>query len=178
MHLSAEGLSVPEIAQVLKRSERTIARDRKAIQEANALQQDPRFAGEMAGVLINEAEACISHIRRAVRAADTLPAVRVEAERASFEIRRELCRLLQSLGFLPTTAHRVEDHLTHGYAEPPSFEELETELQRLHEVEISDPRVVRELADLQDRFGRARLAEGLSKVGETPQNEEPNDDSC
>ena len=72
MHLSAEGLSGPEIVQVLKRSDRTIARDRKAIQEANALQQDPRFAGEMAGVLINEAEACISHIRRAVRAGDTL----------------------------------------------------------------------------------------------------------
>ncbi|MCZ6652565.1 MAG: helix-turn-helix domain-containing protein [Planctomycetota bacterium] len=35
MHLSAEGLSVPEIAQVLKRSDRTIARDRKAIQIGN-----------------------------------------------------------------------------------------------------------------------------------------------
>ncbi len=28
MHLSAEGLSVPEIAQVLQRSDRTITRDR------------------------------------------------------------------------------------------------------------------------------------------------------
>ena len=89
MHLSAEGLSVPEIAQVLKRSERTITRDRRAIQEANALQQDPKFAGEMAGILVNEADACISRIRRAARPADTPPAVRVEAERASFAIRSE-----------------------------------------------------------------------------------------
>ena len=34
-HLSAEGLSGPEIGQVLKRSDRTIARDRKAIQTGN-----------------------------------------------------------------------------------------------------------------------------------------------
>ena len=154
MHLSAEGLSVPEIGQVLKRSDRTIARDRRAIQEANALQQDPRFAGETAGVLINEAEACISHIRRAVRAADTPAAVRVEAERAIFAIRSELCQRLQSLGFLYTATHRVEAYLTHGYAELPSFDELKTELQRLLEVEISDPRAVRELADLQVLLNR------------------------
>ena len=76
MHLSAEGLSVPEIGQVLKRSDRTIARDRRAIQEANALQQDPKFAGEMAGILLSEADACISRMRRAVRAVDTPAAVR------------------------------------------------------------------------------------------------------
>ncbi len=176
MHLSAEGLSVAEIAQVLKRSERTITRDRRAIQEANALQQDPKFAGEMAGMLINEADACIWHMRRAARHADTPAAVRVEAERASFAIRSELCRRLQSLGFLPTAAHRVEAHLTHGHAEPPSFDELQNELQRLHELEGSDPRVVRELADLADRCHRARLANGLSQI-EAPPDEEPSDES-
>ena len=177
MHLWAEGLSVPEIAQVLKRSDRTITRDRQAIQEANALQQDPKFAGEMAGMLISEADACISRMRRTARLADTPAAVRVEAERASFAIRSELCQRLQSLGFLPTATHRIEAHLTHGYAEPPSFEELEIELRRLHEVEGRDPRAVRELADLQDLLDRAQLADGLFKMGEAPQNEEPSDES-
>ena len=175
-HLSAEGFSLSEIAQILKRSERTIARDRQAIQEANALKQDPSFAGEMAGILVSEADACISRMRRATRPADTPAAVRVEAERASFVIRSELCQRLQSLGFLPTAAHRVEAHLTHGHAEPPSFDELQNELQRLHELEGSDPRVERELADLSDRFHRARLADGLSQL-EAPQDEEPSDDS-
>ncbi len=177
MHLSAEGFSLSEIAQILKRSERTIARDRQAIQEANALKQDPNCAGEMAGILVSEADACISRMRRATRPADTPAAVRVEAERASFVIRSELCQRLQSLGFLPTAAHRVEAHLTHAHAEPPSFDELENEFQRLHELEISDPRAQRELADLEDRFRRARLADGLSKIAEAPQDEEPSDDS-
>lgn len=177
MHLSAEGLSVPEIAQVLKRSDRTIARDRKAIQAANALQQNPNFGREMGGVLINEAEACISRMRRAVRPADTPSAVRVEAERAIFAIRSELCRLLQSLGFLDTATHRVEAHLTHSYAELPSFDKLRIELQRLRKVERSDPRAVRALAELQGLLNRAQLADGLSKVGEAPQDEEPSNES-
>ncbi len=175
-HLSAEGFSLSEIAQILKRSERTIARDRQAIQEANALKQDPNYAGEMAGILVSEADACISRMRRATRPADTPAAVRVKAERASFVIRSELCQRLQSLGFLPTAAHRVEAHLTHAHAEPPSLDELENEFQRLHELEISDPRAQRELADLEDRFRRARLADGLSRIAEAPQDEEPSDD--
>ncbi len=103
--------------------------------------------------------------------------MRVEAERTSFAIRSESIRLLQSLGFLDTATHRVEAHLTHAHTEPPSFDELENEFQRLHEVKISDPRVERDLADIRDRFQRARLADGLAKIGDTPQDEEPSDES-
>ena len=171
MHLSAEGLSVPEIAQVLKRSERTITRDRRAIQEANALQQDPKFAGEMAGILLSEADACISRMRRAVRSADTPAAVRVEAERASFAIRSEVCQRLQSLGFLPTAAQKMEASLTHQATEIPSFEQIDGEVVRLieiHQQQSPDEGVEapQKLLEFKNKISRAKLATEVQAASE------------
>lgn len=135
MHLGLEGLSVPEIAQVLKVSDRTIARDRKAIQEANALEHDPKLAGLFAGRLASEAESCINRIRRVTRDRDTPPAVKVEGERLCYEIVDKLTQRLQSLGYLPTAAQQIQADLTHHLGEPMSPQQMIAEIQRLEQIQ-------------------------------------------
>ena len=60
----AEGQSTAEIVHLLKVSDRTIERDKKAIREENAISQDPELANIIAGRLVDEAQICIQRIRK------------------------------------------------------------------------------------------------------------------
>lgn len=154
MHLGIEGLAVPEIAQILKVSDRTIARDRKAIQEANAIEHDPELAGRFAGRLVAEAETCITRIRRVTRDKKSPHSVKVDGERGCFEILDKLAGRLQSLGFLPTAAQQVQADLTHHLGEPLSINAIQSEAARLEQIE-------REIVDvdinLQEECGNTPL---------------------
>lgn len=134
-HLGAEGLSVPEIAKVLGTSERTVARDRRAVRESEALTPDPKLAGVMAGRLLTEADACVSRIRRVTRDPEAPHAVRVDGERAAFEILDKAAQRLQTLGFLPSAAQRLDAALTHHFGDTPSLETIGAEAERLKQIE-------------------------------------------
>ena len=66
-HLMADGYSTAEMAQILKVSDRSIERDKKAIREANALAADPELVEQMAGRLVCEADLSVQRIRKAAR---------------------------------------------------------------------------------------------------------------
>jgi len=135
MHLGLEGLSVPEIAQVLNVSDRTVMRDRKALQRANAIEHDPKLAGQFAGRLAIEAEACISRIRRVTRDKEALYAVKVDGEKACFEIVDKLSQRLQSMGFLPTAAQQIQADLTHHAGDLMGLVEIRAETERLEQIQ-------------------------------------------
>jgi len=99
-HLSAEGYSVPEMAEILQMNERTIRRDRAAIREANSLDIDPGLTSEMAGALVQEADIVITRTRRAARSKDASASDRIQAEANCWKVRKELIEKLQSLGWL------------------------------------------------------------------------------
>ena len=101
-HLTGEGYSLTEIGEILSVSERTIARDRKAIRRANALTPDPQLADEMVGHLVREAEVSVSRIRRITREKSTPSSARIDGERACWTIAKDLVETLQRLGYLPT----------------------------------------------------------------------------
>lgn len=163
-YLSAEGVSVPEMAEMLGVSERTIARDRRAIIEANAIDPDPKLAGQVAGRLLVEAEHCIGRIRRTTREKDAPHAVRVEGERQVFSILSELTQRLQSLGYLPEAARRVEADVAHRGGGMPTVEELTLELHRLvsnREIVFEAPKEERrQLEALRDAAVRALPGKG------------------
>ena len=94
-HLGAEGYSLVEIAEILKVAERTVARDRRAIHEANAIQRDPRLVEEIVGRLAREAELSISRMRRIAREKTTPASVKVDAEHRCYEVFGDLVRSLQ-----------------------------------------------------------------------------------
>ncbi|MBL7140947.1 MAG: hypothetical protein ISS74_08565 [Planctomycetes bacterium] len=134
-HLTAEGYSPLEIAEILKVSDRTVRRDRKAICEAHAVQRDPRLVEEMVGRLVQRADTAVERISRAVRGKEVKPVDRIEAETACWRILKELVECLQRLGYLPTAAVQVRGDLRHSFSvELPSVADLQAEAERLEAI--------------------------------------------
>jgi transposase len=138
--LMAEGQSTAEIAHLLKVSDRTIERDKKANREDNAISQDPQLANVMAGRLFDEAQICSQRIRKFQRDSNCPPAAKIEGEKACFQITKELIEMLQSMGYLPTVSKKLEADLVHHMGNAPlSLTEIETELDRLKQIRGSLP---------------------------------------
>jgi len=165
-HLSGEGLAVPEIAQVMGVSDRTVARDRKAIHEEQALEHDPHFASLIAGRLVSEAELVMQRIRRVLRDREAPHAVRVEGEKSCFMILVSMTERLQSLGYLPTAAQRIEADLRHESAMVPTHKEIKVELDRLEIIaeDSGDGKAVKSLKKLRSTATRARVVERIGDV--------------
>ena len=169
-HLSAEGLSTPQIAQVLSCSDRTIERDKKKIQEANTLRHDPALAGRMAGMLLVEAQNVANRLRRIGREKDCPHESRIAAERAAFQTLSELVGRLQSLGFLPTAAQRLEASVTHHAGEIPDLEQIEAEAIRLRSIAAALSPGSAQTSDLDAVLAqtqRARLASRVHDIAAT-----------
>lgn len=137
--LMAEGQSTAEIAHLLKVSDRTIERDKQAIHRENALSQDPELASIIAGRLVDEAQICIQRIRKFERDADCTPAAKIEGEKGCFHIVNSLAERLQSMGYLPIAAKKLEADLTHHIENTLSLDEIQSEAQRLHGIRKSLP---------------------------------------
>jgi len=134
-YLTGEGLSIPEIAQLLGRTERTIQRDRAFIRTQNALSVTPGLANELAGEMWREARGCTERMRRAARDREAAPSERIDAEKACFDITARSIELLQSLGFLPRSSGASEPGSLHLAQEAPA--ELLAELARMKAVLVS-----------------------------------------
>ena len=113
-HLTGEGYSLAEIAEILKVTERTIARDRSAVRQSNAIERDEDITGEMVGQLVKQADTTINRIRRVTRDSDTPPASRIEGEKACWVIARDLIQKLQSLGYLPNAPQEIRGRMIDG----------------------------------------------------------------
>lgn len=133
--LAGEGLSVGEIAQVLRVSTRTITRDRQVIHEQNAIEPDSRLAALFAGRLAAEYEATAARIRRVTRDKETAPAVKIDGEYKCYDMLDRLVQRLQSMGFVPTAAQRIQGDLTHNLGDLSSIADLRSEVLRLEEIE-------------------------------------------
>ena len=135
--LMAEGQSTAEIAHLLKTSDRTIERDKKAIREEDIIAKDPKLAEKMAGMLYAEAGRCIQRIRKFQRDKDASPAAKMESERYCFQINCDLMEKLQSLGFLPTAAQKIEADLMHRATSLLTLEEIQIEAGRVKQIQES-----------------------------------------
>ncbi|MCH8151887.1 MAG: hypothetical protein IH830_05895 [Planctomycetes bacterium] len=154
-HLTAEGYSTVEIAEILKVSERTIARDRTAIRQANAIQRDPALVKEMVGQLAQQAETTISRIRRATRERGTPPAVRIEGEKACWTIARDLVQQFQALGYLPSAPQEIRGELIHRLDQVPGCDQIQAEVERLELIVDQDESNPQRKATL-DRLGEVK----------------------
>ena len=172
-HLTGEGYSIVEIAEILKASERTVARDRRAIHEANAIQRDPRLVEEIVGRLAREAELSISRMRRVAREKTTPASVKVDAEHRCFQIFSDLVQSLQRLGYLPTAAHEIRADLTHHVDEPPGFDEMLTEIGQLELVidKESDGYIQRRLNEIKKNMAQYAAHEQIEQITESIQQE-------
>jgi hypothetical protein len=137
--LMAEGQSTAEIAHLLKVSDRTVERDKNTIRQENAISQNPELANVIAGRLVDEAQTCIQRIRKVERDNNCPPAARIEGEKGCFQIVNSLAERLQSMGYLPTAAKKLEADLTHHTDNLLSLTEIGSEAQRLQDIDASLP---------------------------------------
>lgn len=169
--LAADGLSGPEIAQILQVSDRTVERDRRDIRDRHALPRDPKLVQQMAGRILAEAELSIQRIRRTAREREVDPAVKIDAEHRCFQIADSTVERLQKLGYLPTAAMRVLADLTHHAAELPSSEDLEKQIAGLRELVAAtgqnDPALLESISNMSDAITRAHVATQIKLVANT-----------
>lgn len=123
----SDGYSTADMAQILKVSDRSIERDKKAIREASAIAADPQLVEQMVGRLVLEADLSVQRIRKAVRERDTPHAVKVDAEYRCFQIVNDLAMSLQRLGYLPTATARLQADITHSISQIPELSHIELE---------------------------------------------------
>ncbi len=135
--LVTEGQSTADIAHLLKVSDRTIERDRKALRQENALDKDPQLTSQMAGRLCAEAELCVQRIRKYQREHDATSAVKIDAEQRCFQILAQLTEKLQSMGYVESIRQRFEGQVTCQVGPTPSLQEIMQEAQRLNRIQAS-----------------------------------------
>lgn len=169
-YLMADGYSTADMAQILKVSDRSIERDKKAIRQTNALAADPELIKQMVGRLVCEAELSIQRIRKAARDKGTPQAVKVDAEHRCYQIFSDMITSMQRLGYLPMATARLQADLTHHVGQIPDLSQMQEEVQRLKEIQGADPRVIEQLDGIETQLEKVKLAdqiENLSKIVES-----------
>lgn len=96
-----QGLHIPEIAMILKCSDRTVQRHKAELLAQLALDPNPDLARQLSGRLIQVAEQVMANLRRIGRDKATPAASRIDAEANIFQVMAKLVEKLQSLGYLP-----------------------------------------------------------------------------
>jgi len=180
-YLMADGYSTADMAQILKVSDRSIERDKKAIREANALSADPELAEQMVGRLVYEAELSIQRIRKAARDKNTPPAVRIEAEHRCYQIESDLIASLQRLGYLPIATPRLQADFTHNIGQIPDFAQIQAEVQRLRQItgetQGTDPKVIEQLNEIETQLGQTELVSKIETISKIVESKEIQDES-
>jgi len=168
--LRGEGCSVAEMAQILKRDERTIARDLAAIRAANAFTPTPHFSEQMTGELLRQADVSVSRLRRIARESTASAMERLMAEAAAWKVYKEAIDKLQSLGHLPRVPTTVvAGFLADQHADPiATYQELEERLAGLERVDAElgmvNPERSSHCDQLRDEIRRAQIALRIERL--------------
>jgi len=180
-YLIADGYSTADIAQILKVSDRSIERDKKAIRETNALAADPELVEQMVGRLVCEAELSIQRIRKTARDKSTPQAVRIEAEYRCYQILSDMIGSLQRLGYLPIAAQRLQADFTHSIGQIPDFTQMEAELQRLRQItgetQGTDSTLTEQLNQIEIQLVKVKLANQIENISNIVESEEIQNES-
>ncbi len=167
-YLIADGYSTADIAQILKVSDRSIERDRKAIREANALAAGPELVEQMVGRLVCEAELSVQRMRKAARDKEIPPAVRIDAEHRCYQIVSDMIASLQRLGYLPIAAQRLQADFTHNIGQIPDFDQMQAEVQRLRQItgesQRTDPQLTEQLDQIETQLAKVSLANQIENI--------------
>lgn len=179
--LIGEGYTFSQLAQLLKRSEKTISRDMEEIRHKNALIPNINFAKETIGELVTKARIHGSYLMRLARDKDSPAASKAEAEFFAWRVMKELVEKLQTLGFLPIKPQEISGDIYHHVSgeEDDSYEEAKKTLSEIELVAKETGTLTEELTDeiglLSVRIDKAEVAlkiKNLSKKQYSEQNDQ------
>jgi hypothetical protein len=130
-----EGYSVSNMAQVLKKSEKTIKRDVNEIRERNALSPDVDLAKQIIGDFVWSARVHRNHLMRLARGKDGSVGERAQAEYYAYIALADCVSKLQSLGYLPSAPQAVVGEIFHRHStEGHITEDLNKEIIELEKI--------------------------------------------
>ena len=179
-YLMADGYSTADMAQILKVSDRSIERDKKAIRETNALAADPELVEQMVGRLVCEAELSVQRIRKTARDKGTPQAVKVDAEHRCYQIVSDMVASLQRLGYLPTATPRLQADFTHTIGQLPDFDQMQAEVQRLRQItgetQGTDSEVIEQLNQIETQLVKVKLAGQIEKISSVIEDRQVQDE--
>lgn len=159
-----EGQSSSEIAQLLDVSDRTIERDRQALRKEGSLQHDPDLVNEVARQLKAQGELSIQRMLKIARGKDAPYSVKVDAYHRCFEIFCRYIEKLQSLGFLPAAATKVEAKLSRGFDEIPTIDEINAELLRINSLLPDGTKSKAQILSLIEDTRKVKLASKVKQI--------------
>ncbi|MFA5411286.1 MAG: hypothetical protein WC321_05445 [Candidatus Omnitrophota bacterium] len=146
--LLGEGSSVTLMAQVLKRSEKTIKRDIEDIRERNAIAPDINLAKKIVGELLMYARINRDHLMKLARSKEVSVAEKAQSEYCAFKVFSELVTKLQSLGYLPLKPQAiVGDIFHHVDGEIPDFDELTRQIIEIEEITDGDGKIADDIKE-------------------------------
>ena len=180
-YLMANGHATADMAQILKVSDRSIERDKKAIREANALAAGPELVEQMVGRLVCEAELSIQRIRKAARDKTTPQAVKVDAEHRCYQIRSDMTASLQRLGYLPTATSKLQADFTHSIGQIPDSAQMQAEVQRLRQItgetQGTDPQLTEQLNHIETQLVKVKLVNQIENISNIVESKEIQNES-
>lgn len=127
-----EGMRPVEIAKLLGVEDRSVRRYREEIAEKNALERDPKLSKIIAGRMLAKVDYADSTLRRVIRDERATPADKIDACRVLVESESKLILALQSMGYLPSAAQRIDATVEFV---PPRLEELKAQIAKVIEVD-------------------------------------------
>ena len=180
--LYLEGYTVPELAQILSRNERTVKRDLDDIRKCIAITTNAELAKQFIGEMVQVARLRQGRLERLAKSKEATPIERGQMEYLSWKIAKEMIERLQLLGYLPLKPQEIIGDIFHhvdGDSPLKSLDEVQaiiTEVQAVAEKSGQfDPEIVKEIEDLNAQLEKARLSrraeELLKKQTELNQGE-------
>ena len=111
--LLGEGYTVATMAQILKRSEKTIKRNIEDIRERNAISPDINLAKKIIGEMVMYARINRDYLMKLARIKDASVSEKAQSEYYAFKVLVELLTKLQTLGYLPTKPQAIVGEVFH-----------------------------------------------------------------
>jgi transposase len=175
--LDAEGYTYSQMAQVLKCSEKTIARDMKDIRRRNELSPNVEFAKQFIGEMFNKAMNHHAYLMRLGRMKDASISEKMQSEFAAWKVLKELIEKLQSLGYLPQKPQELIADFSHHVSvdDEKSFKELRLQIAEIEKVssEFGElaPEMKRELKELKHRLEKAEIESKVIDISDKQKQE-------
>ena len=173
-----EGYSVTSIAQILKRSEKTIKRDIEDIRERNAITPDINLAKKIIGELVMYARINRDYLMKLARTKDASVAEKAQSEYCAFKVLVELMTKLQSLGYLPSKPQAIVGDIFHHVdsGQDVSFIELKTMVDDIintaKETDTFTLELQKEAENLCKKIEKAEIVTQISALKEKRTKEE------
>jgi len=139
--LLGEGTSVPAMAQLLKRSEKTLKRDIAEIISRNRLSPDMNLRDKITSELVMFSRIHRDHLMKLARSKEAAVSERSQAEIGAARVFLDMVSELQDLGYLPRVAQGVVGTILHVDGKISDLDELTRQIIDIEKITDGDIQV-------------------------------------